>query len=382
MNFDWLVVGAGLTGATLAERLADAGQQRVLVIDRRPHLAGNAFDCRHQSGVMMHNYGVHIFHTTSARVWAYLSQFTTWRPYEHRVLGSVDGQLVPVPFNLRTLRALLPPAKASELEGILIDTAGWDGRIPVLRLLEHEDTRLRELGELVWDKIFAGYSSKQWGMRPEDLDRSVTGRVPILVSEDDRYFQDPYQGIPTDGYTAMVARMLDHPNIEVELGTELSAVRRRVTFDRMVYTGPLDELFDYRFGPLPYRSLRFEHRRYNTEFKQAAGQINYPNDHDYTRTLEHKHLTGQKHRYTVVTTEWPEAYEPGRNEPYYPVPAADTRAHYQRYRDLAEANSPGMILAGRLADYRYYNMDQAVNRALTLFRHRIMGAAPAAESAA
>jgi UDP-galactopyranose mutase len=372
VRFDWVVVGAGLTGATFAERLAVELGQRVLVVDRRAHPAGNVYDYYDNLGILVHRYGAHIFHTKSRRVWEYLSQFTSWRPYEHRVLGSVDGQLVPIPFNLTTLRALVPRTEADRLECILIAETGAGNSISVLKLMEHRDSALRELGRLVYDKIFAGYSAKQWGMRLEDLDRSVSGRVPVVVSHDDRYFHDQFQGIPADGYTAMVHRMLDHPNIAVELEMDYLTARKRSGDPRILYTGPIDELFGYRFGPLPYRSLRFETNHYQQEFVQPVAVINFTMDHTYTRTLEHKHITGQRSNVTAVTTEWPEAHVAGENEPYYPVPATQSRAHYEAYRVLADAAYPDLMVAGRLADYRYYDMDQAVSRALVLFRERIL----------
>lgn len=368
MAYDWVVVGAGLTGATFAERLASQAGARVLVIDRRPHVAGNAHDFHDRDGILVHAYGAHIFHTTSERVWAYLSGFTRWRPYVHRVIGSVDGRLVPIPFNLTTLHALLPQ-QADRLERCLLEKVGPGGTIPVLRLLEEEDPELRTLGEFVYEKIFVHYSAKQWGLRPEELDRSVTGRIPIVVSHDDRYFHERHQGIPLDGYTAMVQRMLDHPGITVETGVDFRDLKHRGAA-RTLYTGPVDELFDFRHGPLPYRSLRFESTTHHKPFVQPAAVINFPDERPYTRTLEHKHLTGQIHSGTVVTTEFPQAHRPGQTEPYYPVPTRESRAQYQAYAALVQMEFPGMLLAGRLADYRYYNMDQAVNRALTLFRTR------------
>lgn len=374
MHSDWLVVGAGLTGATFAERIATVLNLRVLVIERRSHVAGNAFDYYTADGLLVHRYGSHIFHTVSERVWRYLSRFTDWIPYEHRVLGSVDGLLVPIPFNLTSLHALIPGVEGERLEALLVDAVGFGSSIPILKLREHSDSRLHSLAELVYEKIFAGYSAKQWGIPPEELDRSVTSRVPIVVSHDDRYFHDPFQGLPTDGYTAMVGRMLHHPNITVELETDYAQLSKGIAYDNMVYTGPVDELCDRRYGTLPYRSLRFETDCYEKDFVQPVGVINYPNEHSYTRTLEHKHLTGQRHVLTAVTTEWPQPYVPGDNEPYYPLPTPASRRQYDAYKALLMDSLPGgIVLAGRLADYRYYNMDQAVNRALVVFRERIIG---------
>jgi len=370
-----VVVGAGLSGATLAERIATQLGQSVLVVERRDHVAGNAHDAVDDAGVRVHRYGAHIFHTVSHRVWTYLSQFTDWLPYTHRVLGHVDGATVPLPFNLTTLHALLPPGDAAHVERRLVDEVGGGGRIPVLALLEHDDPALRSLGALVYDKVFLRYTTKQWGYRPEEIDRSVTGRVPVVVSRDDRYFRDRYQGIPTDGYTAMVARMLDRPGIAVETGVDFRDVVDRVRHDRVVYTGPLDEFFDHAYGPLPYRSLRFEHRTLGVDRHQAAAVVNYPDDRPYTRVIEHAHFADQHLGATTVTYEYPEAHVPGSNEPYYPLPTPDSRRRYARYAEAAAELAGKVVFSGRLADYRYYDMDQAVAHALTVFRNVI--AAPA-----
>lgn len=367
-EFDWLVVGAGFTGATLAERLASQLDQRVLVVDRRPHIAGNAYDGVGPDGQRLHHYGAHIFHTASDRVWAYLSRFTDWRPYQHRVLGSIDGLLVPIPFNLTSLHRLLPADRADTVEQRLVAEVGMGGRIPVLRLLEHPDPVLSSFGRFVHDKVFATYSAKQWGLRTDQLDRSVTGRVPVLVSEDDRYFQDRHQAMPADGYVALFERMLAHPNIEVALGVDHAEVAGAVRAGRTVFTGPIDAFFGHCFGALPYRSLRFEHRTLPGDRVQPVAVVNHPQAEGFTRTLEHGWLTGDHHDATVITTEWPQAHVPGETEPYYPVPRPDNRALHQRYLALAAAEAPDVVFAGRLADYKYYDMDQAVSRALLLFR--------------
>jgi UDP-galactopyranose mutase len=368
MDFDWLVVGAGFTGATLAERLASQLDQEVLVVDRRPHIGGNAYDGPGLDGHTIHHYGAHIFHTASDRVWAYLSRFTQWRPYQHRVLGSIDGRLVPIPFNLTSLRALIPSPRSAAFEQRLVAEIGAGGKIPVLRLLEHPDPLLAGLGEFVYEKVFANYSAKQWGLRPDQLDRSVTGRVPVIASEDDRYFQDKHQAMPAGGYLAMFERMLDHPNITVMLGVDHRDLAGQLDVGRTVFSGPIDEYFDGCYGPLPYRSLRFEHEHVDVEHVQSVAVVNYPNDYEYTRILEHKWLTGVASPSTVITREWPQAHVPGATEPYYPGPREDNRALHARYLELAQETAPDVVFAGRLADYRYYDMDQAVSRALLVFR--------------
>lgn len=378
-EFDWLVVGAGLTGATLAERIASQLGQSVLVVDRRPHIAGNVYDELDGDGIRVHRYGAHIFHTSSERVWSYLSRFTTWVGYEHRVLASVGGRLVPLPFNLNTLDMLFPAPDAAHLTGLLVNTFGESSRVPVLKLIDHPTPELSELGRFVYDQVFLNYTAKQWGRRPEELDPSVTGRVPVLVSRDDRYFRDKHQALPAEGYTTMVARMLDHPLITVATSTDYAAAASSVKHRRVVYTGPIDEYFFGVYGPLPYRSLRFEHERLPTGPHQPVSVVNYPNEHDYTRILEHRHFAGGSSwaGASTITREYPDEYRPGDNEPFYPLPAEASHQAYRRYADLRDETEPDTVFAGRLAKYRYLDMDQAVNLALQAFDRRICCAVPA-----
>lgn len=373
-TYDWLVVGAGLTGAVVAERISTQLGKRVLVVDRREHVAGNAYDAPNERGVWTHVYGPHLFHTKSEKVWRYLSGFTRWRPYEHRVLARVGGKLMPVPFNLDTLHALFPSGEAGRLERKLLEAFERGAHVPVLRLREHEDADLRRVGQVAYDALFDGYTRKQWGVGPADLDPSVTGRVPIRVGRDDRYFQDPYQGVPVDGYTAMVRRILDQPGIDVATGTTFEQAEAMASFDRVLYTGPLDALMGYAWGALPYRSLRFEHHTHEqTELVQPVAQVNYPDaqDGDFTRIVEHRHFTGQQIDATTTTREFALSHVPGQTEPYYPVPHPDNRALYHRYESELARVHPSLLAAGRLADYKYYNMDQAVGRALSLFERSI-----------
>ena len=370
MTYDWLIVGAGFTGATLAERLAARGQ-KVLVIDRRAHIAGNAYDETDANGLLVHRYGPHIFHTNSDKVWDYLSRFTEWRPYEHRVLGSIDGQLAPIPFNLNTLEKLFPAEQAARLGQALVARFGMDVKVPILKLRETDDAELRALGDYIYEKVFLHYTEKQWGMRPEELDPGVTARVPVFVGRDDRYFHDRYQAMPKDGYTAMFERMLAHENIRVELETDFASLSAD-TAKRIVFTGPIDEFFNYEAGELPYRSLRFDFVTKEVERFQAVGTVNYPNEFDYTRITEMKHLTGQGASVTSLVYEYPEVYRRGLNSPYYPIPCGDTRVLLQPYLDRAEALAGKVWFAGRLGDYQYYNMDQACGRALSLFEKELM----------
>jgi len=368
---DWLIVGAGFTGAVLAERIASELDQSVLVIDRRNHIGGNAYDSR-EDALLVHRYGPHIFHTNSTRVWEYLSRFTEWRPYFHHVLGIVDGKHVPVPFNLNSILALFPPRMADRLCDTLVQRYGFGQKVPILKLRAEQEPDLRFLADYVYSKVFEGYTLKQWGMRPEDLGPGVTARVPILISRDDRYFQDRYQAMPRDGYTALFRRLLDHPRITVELVSEYSDAMASTRFDRVIFTGPIDEFFDYSHGPLPYRSLRFERRSEARHAGLPVGTVNYPNEFEFTRISDQRHLSGELDAAPLLITEYPGQYVPGVNEPYYPIPTEATGALLARYQTDATELDGKVFFAGRLGDYSYYNMDQACARALALFEKRIV----------
>lgn len=370
-HYDYLVVGAGFAGSVMAERLAADGGKRVLVIDKRPHIAGNAFDHRDEAGILIHQYGPHIFHTNSAEIFDYLSRFTAWRPYEHRVLAEVRGQLVPIPINRTTLNALFDLSLETDAEAADFLAARAE---PVTVVRSSEDVVIAAVGRELYETFFQGYTRKQWGIDPSELDKSVTARVPTRTNTDDRYFADRFQAMPLDGYTAMFAKMLDHPNIDVELGVTFEEAAERFSFDRIVYTGPIDEYFDFRFGKLPYRSLRFEHVHEDREWAQPVAVINYPDEAvSYTRVTEYKHLTGQQAPNTSLTYEYPSA----EGDPYYPIPRAENQALFKRYEALAE-QTEGVLFVGRLATYRYYNMDQVVGQALATYRRHI---AEAPESA-
>ena len=359
--FDALVVGAGFAGAVLAERLAAGSGQRVLVIDRRPHVAGNAYDYTDAAGILVHKYGPHIFHTNSQEVVAYLSRFTRWRPYEHRVLADVAGRLLPVPINRTTLNDLYGLGLASDAEA-----AAFFQRVaePVSPVRTAEDAVVSQVGRDLYETFFRGYTRKQWGLDPAALDRSVTQRIPVRTGTDDRYFADAFQAMPADGYTRMFESMLDHRSIEVELGVDYEDVRGEVLADHMVFTGPVDGFFDHRFGALPYRSLDFRAETLDRRRFQPVGVVNYPSEAvPYTRITEYKHLTGQVNPRTSITYEIPVA----DGDPYYPIPRPDNQALYRRYEDLARAH-PGVSFVGRLATYRYYNMDQVVGQALATYR--------------
>jgi len=372
MNVDWLIVGAGYVGCVLAERIATQLDQRVVIVDRRNHIGGNAFDRYDQHGILIHQYGPHIFHTNSKRVWAYLSQFTNWHQYYHQARAEIDGKMVPVPFNLNSLHALFPAAQADRLENELLAQFGPESRVPILQLRKTTNKHLRELADYIYDNMFVGYTAKQWNMKPEELDTSVTNRVMVGITRDNRYFQDAFQCLPSDGYTNMFRKMLTHENIHMVLGTDYRALLSNLKFKRMIYTGPLDAFFDYSHGELPYRSLQFEFVNYETEKYQEFAVINYPNSHAYTRISEYKHMTGQQSPTTTVAVEYPRDYSPGCNEPYYPVPKEENHELVKLYqREIRKLNG-SVIFAGRLADYKYYNMDQAVARALQVFEKVIV----------
>jgi UDP-galactopyranose mutase len=369
-RWDWLIVGAGFTGAVMAERIATELDQSVLVIDRRDHIAGNAYDSL-ENGLLLHRYGPHIFHTNSERVWTYLSRFTAWRPYFHHVLGVVDGRQVPVPFNINSILALFPPRMADRLCDSLVTRFGFGQKVPILTLRAEVDPDLRFLADYVYARVFAGYTLKQWGMRPEELSPGVTARVPIFVSRDDRYFQDRYQAMPRGGYTALFRRLLDHPRITVELNVEYREALAAGRHDRVVFTGPIDEFFDYAHGPLPYRSLRFERRIETPAHGLPVGTVNYPNEFDFTRITDQRHLSAEPDAQPFLIVEYPERYVPGVNEPYYPIPTSATSALLDRYLQDAAGLDGRVFFAGRLGDYAYYNMDQACGRALAMFEKQI-----------
>ncbi|MFO1067860.1 MAG: UDP-galactopyranose mutase [Geminicoccaceae bacterium] len=358
-GFDYLIVGAGFAGSVLAERLAAGSGQRVLLIDRRPHIGGNAFDHYDEHGLLIHRYGPHIFHTNSQAIVDYLSQFTRWRAYEHRVLAQVDGQLVPIPINRTTINRLYGlDLRSDEVEAFLAARA--EPRDPVVT---SEDVVVGRVGRELYAKFFRGYTRKQWGLDPSELDRTVTARVPTRSDDDDRYFTDSFQRMPLHGYTRMFEAMLDHPNIKIMLNADFEEVRNEVVYDKLIYTGPIDEYFGFRFGELPYRSLRFEHRTLDQRQYQPVGVVNYPDEAvPWTRITEYKHLTGQQHARTSLTWEYPSA----TGDPYYPVPQPQNFELFRRYQKLAD-QTHGVHFVGRLATYRYYNMDQIVGQALALY---------------
>ncbi|HMF73750.1 MAG TPA: UDP-galactopyranose mutase [Flavitalea sp.] len=357
--FDYLIVGAGFAGAVLAERLASQSGKRVLIVDKRSHIGGNTYDYYNSDGLLVHKYGPHIFHTNSRDVYDYLGQFTPWRPYEHRVLASVDGMLVPIPINLNTINKLYGLNLCSDQ----VDTFLKSKAEPVTRIQTSEDVVVSKVGRELYEKFFKRYTKKQWDLDPSELDSSVTARIPTRNNKDDRYFTDTYQGMPAYGYTRLFENMLSHPNIKVMLNTDFKEIQTIIPYREMIYTGPIDYYFDYCYGKLPYRSIEFKFDTIEAETFQPTGTVNYPNEHPYTRVTEFKYLTGQKHAKTTVVYEYPK--ETG--DPYYPVPRPENAELYKKYQALA-SDIKRVHFTGRLATYKYYNMDQVVAQSLKLFK--------------
>ncbi|ORE98637.1 UDP-galactopyranose mutase [Aurantimonas sp. 22II-16-19i] len=370
----WLVAGAGFTGAVVAERIARTLDQRVLIVDRRDHLGGNAYDFTDADGNVIHKYGPHIFHTGSDRIWEYLSQFTEWRPYVHRTMVAIGDQLVTLPFNLDSLQRVFPGPAADKISAALVADHGSGTRVTIGKLLESPTPAIAEFARFLHENVYLNYVRKQWDLEPEELSPSVLARLPVSISHDDRYFQSRHQAMPVDGYAALFERMLAHPKIEVALGTEFADARASHPSARIVYTGPIDAYFDHRHGELPYRSVRFDLSFAAAERAQPVGTISYPGADGYTRITDLSHITGQTSR-SVLVKEFPEAYARGRNEPFYPVPTPQSAAMLKPYVEAAGKLRGKVWFAGRLGDYAYYNMDQACGRAMALVDKELAGAA-------
>jgi UDP-galactopyranose mutase len=362
--FDYLIVGAGFAGSVLAERLARGLDKKVLVVERRAHIGGNAYDAHDEHGILVHRYGPHIFHTNSADIFGYLSRFTAWRQYQHQVRAWVDGRLVPIPINLDTL---------NELYGLRLTPDGMRDYLASVavkrtKIATSEDVVLATVGQELYEKFFRNYTRKQWGLDPSELDAQVTARVPVRFNRDNRYFTDRYQAMPARGYTHLFGNMLDHPNIKLLLNCDYREVQNEVECGAVIFTGQIDQYFNCCYGELPYRCLEFRHETHLQRQFQPVAVVNYPNEYAYTRVTEFKHLTGQDHPATSIVYEYPCS----QGDPYYPIPRADNHALYQRYHQLA-AETPNVHFVGRLATYKYYNMDQVVGQALTLYS-RLSGA--------
>lgn len=361
--YDYLIVGAGLAGAVLAERLASQSNMKVLLIDKRNHIGGNTYDYYNSDGILVHKYGPHIFHTNSKEVFDYLGNFTEWRPYEHHVLASVDGQLVPIPINQNTVNALYGLNLSQDQVQEFFDSKAEKKD----QILTSEDVVVNGVGRELYEKFFKQYTIKQWALDPSELDASVTARVPTRTNKDNRYFTDKYQAMPLNGYTNMFHRLLDHPNINILLNTDYKDVVDEITFKTLIYSGPIDAYFDYCFGKLPYRSIHFKSQTIDSENYQPTGTVNYPMSQDYTRITEFKHLTGQKHEKTSIVFEYPTA----EGDPYYPIPRKENMEIYNRYKALA-VSELNTFFTGRLGTYKYYNMDQVVAQSLTLYKKLVL----------
>lgn len=365
-----IVVGAGFSGATIANLIANNLNEKVIVIDQKNHIAGNCYDYRDQNGIMIHKYGSHIFHTNNKKVWEYLKQFTDFNTYMHEVVGVIDGIEAHIPFNFNTLYQVFPATMAKNIEKKLLSKFEYNTKIPILEFQKQNDDDLKYLANYVYEKIFLNYTTKQWGKAPQEIDGAVTARVPVFLSKDNRYFQDKYQGIPLNGYTKIVEKMLSHPNIKIILNKNFKNFKDKninlLKNARIFYTGSIDEYFNYKFGQLPYRSVNFKFEEHNMEFYQSHACINYPNNYDFTRVHEYKHYLSDKSSKTVIAKEYSEAFILGKNERYYPINSEENKKLYDKY--LIEAQKENNVhFLGRLGDYKYYNMDITIARAMELF---------------
>ncbi|MCE5215149.1 MAG: UDP-galactopyranose mutase [Methanobacterium sp.] len=381
--FDYIIVGAGLAGSVLAERITNILGKKVLILEKRNHIGGNCYDYIDKNGIQVHKYGPHIFRTDLKHIYDYLSQFTDWNLYQHEVLGLIDGKKVPIPFNLNTLHELLPENLVEQLEKQLIEHFGFDVKVPILELKKTQDKDLKFLADFIYQKVFLNYTMKQWGFKPEDLDPSVTGRVPVYISKDNRYFQDKYQGIPKEGYTKLFEKMLDSPNIKIMLNTDYNEIMEInpceiSLFDKkydgkIIFTGEIDEFFKYKYGKLPYRSLSFKFETIKKEYFQEVATVNYPNNNDFTRITEFKHFKPIKTNKTSIAKEYSHEYDKNvkGDIPYYPIPRDKNSEIYEKYKNEAQTVE-NVIFIGRLAEYRYYSMDNVIESALKVFKEKII----------
>ncbi|RDU24015.1 UDP-galactopyranose mutase [Anaerosacchariphilus polymeriproducens] len=369
--YDTIIAGAGIAGSVIARELAEGDGQKVLVLEQRNHIGGNCYDRADEHGIWIHQYGPHIFHTNNEDVFSYLSRFTEWNLFGHEVAANIWGTLIPVPFNLNTLYKVYNREKANKLEKKLIQFYGMESRVPILELRKNKDKDIVEIADYVYKNIFLYYTMKQWGKNPEEIDEAVTARVPIVISYDNRYFADKYQGMPLHGYTKMFENILDHPNIEVKLNTRFTGLDSLSEGANLVYTGALDELLNYKFGTLPYRSLDFKFEYYEQEFYQQNSVVNYTVNEDFTRITEFKHLTGQMIKGTTIVKEYPKAYTGMQEEiPYYAIENKESRKIYEQYNSIVK-DLDNFYLLGRLAEFKYYNIDAMVEKAIELAKRMI-----------
>ncbi|QKF60190.1 UDP-galactopyranose mutase [Aliarcobacter lanthieri] len=374
---DYIVVGSGLAGVVLAQNMATQLNKKVLIIEKRNHIGGNCYDLKDENNILVHKYGPHLFHTNDKEVVAYLSNFTSWDIYNHEVLAYIDGKKVPIPFNFNTLYEVFPKQKAELLEKKLLENYEYNSKIPILELKKSKDKDLQFLADFIYEKIFVNYTAKQWDMKPEDMDGAVTARVPVFIGRDNRYFNDSYQMLPKDGYTKMIENMLNHKNIKLMLNTDFKEIceikdKDLYLFDRkfdgkVIYTGQIDELFDYKFGELPYRSVDMRFETIEKDFYQEKATVNYPNDYDFTRITEFKHIHTINSAKTTILKEYPQEYIKDVNTPYYPIFTQKNQEKYNQYLSYSK-EFQNLILVGRLAEYKYYDIDDIVKRALDIFK--------------
>lgn len=373
---DYIVVGSGLAGVVMAERIATQLNKKVLIIEKRNHIGGNCFDFKDENNILIHKYGPHLFHTNNKDVIDYLSKFTSWDIYNHEVLCFIDGKKVSIPFNFNTLYEVFPNQKAKALEAKLLETYDYNSKVPILELKKSTDKDLQFLADFIYEKIFVNYTAKQWGMKPEDMDGAVTARVPIFIGRDNRYFNDSYQMLPKDGYTKMIENMLNYKNIKIMLNTDFQEIctlkdKDFYLFDKkfdgkVIYTGQIDELFDYKFGDLPYRSVNMHFETIEKGFYQEKATVNYPNDYDFTRITEFKHIHPINTPKTTILKEYPQEYVRNKNTPYYPIFTNENQEKYNKYFEYSK-EFKNLVLVGRLAEYKYYDMDDIVERTLEVF---------------
>ncbi len=375
---DYIIVGAGISGAVLAERIATQLDKKVLLIDRRDHIGGNCYDERNESNILIHKYGPHLFHTNNKEVVDYLSNFTEWEVYNHKVLAYIDGKTMSIPFNFNTIYDAFPPQLAQKLEQKLLETYEYNSKIPILELKKSTDKDLQFLADYIYEKIFVNYTAKQWGMKPEEMDGAVTARVPVFIGRDDRYFNDTYQQLPKNGYTALFRKMVNHPNIKLMLNTDYREICKLkdghfflfgAKFEgKVIYTGQIDELFDFKFGELPYRSVHMEFETLPQEIYQEAATVNYPNQYDFTRITEFKLIHPTDTKNTTILKEYPQPHVQGKTTPYYPIFTEENQKSFDLYMQYAKTIK-NLIPVGRLAEYKYYDMDDAVENALSIFEY-------------
>ncbi|MCT7528320.1 UDP-galactopyranose mutase [Aliarcobacter cryaerophilus] len=374
---DYIVVGSGLAGVVLAQQVSTKLNKKVLLIEKRNHIGGNCFDFKDENNILIHKYGPHLFHTNDKEVVDYLSQFTSWDIYNHEVLCFIDGKKVPIPFNFNTLYEVFPNQKAKALEAKLLETYDYNSKVPILELKKSTDKDLQFLADFIYEKIFVNYTAKQWGMKPEDMDGAVTARVPIFIGRDNRYFNDSYQMLPKDGYTKMIENMLNYKNIKIMLNTDFQEIctlkdKDFYLFDKkfdgkVIYTGQIDELLDYKFGDLPYISVNMQFETIEKDFYQEKATVNYPNDYDFTRITEFKHIHPINAPKTTILKEYPQEYVRNKNTPYYPIFTNENQNKYNQYLEYSK-EFKNLILVGRLAEYKYYDMDDIVKKALDVFK--------------